>query len=287
MPNPALPNTFVAQAYDLDDEWGPATGPCFDTWMCCGKKYNASTCNSTSLKLCEPACAADADTATVMGGIHPRSKKPVGDRLGRAAYNTIYGGTRAYTGPTLAGCSLEGGKLTIRFNTTLLRDDQLKLQPIVPQVQLPGRHAPLAGGSQLYVQTNASQFCMEPQPVFDASGKPIPGLVECPTWAGGNGQAVSTSSNLDQDWIWLNFTLASPTSVQVDLTPLNGSMPTAVRYAWGITDCCDYTDPTLFVTHGCIATCPIMSTSGLPANPFQAKIVNGKCECVAPQVCDG
>jgi len=25
-----------------------------------------------------------------MGGIHPRSKKPVGDRLGTAAFNTVY-----------------------------------------------------------------------------------------------------------------------------------------------------------------------------------------------------
>ena len=29
LPSPALPNTFLAQAYDLDDEWGPAMGPCF------------------------------------------------------------------------------------------------------------------------------------------------------------------------------------------------------------------------------------------------------------------
>ena len=44
-----------------------------------------------------------------MGGIHPRSKKPLGDRLGTAAYNTVYGGMKAYTGPTLASCTLAGG----------------------------------------------------------------------------------------------------------------------------------------------------------------------------------
>ena len=69
-------------------------------------------------------------------------------------------------------------------------------------------------------------------------------------------------------------------------------VPTAVRYAWGFTNCCDLSDPTLGVTHGCVANCPIMASSTddrahpLPANPFIAKIVGGKCECVAPQVCD-
>jgi hypothetical protein len=62
--------------------------------------------------------------------------------------------------------------------------------------------------------------------------------------------------------------------------------PTAVRYAWGDTDCCDITDPDLMVTHGCVANCPIMSSSNLPANPFMSKIVGGKCQCIAPQVCN-
>jgi hypothetical protein len=60
-----------------------------------------------------------------MGGIHPRSKKPVGDRLGQAAYNLVYGGKKAYTGPTLSGCSLTGGKLTVTFNSSLLVGDKV------------------------------------------------------------------------------------------------------------------------------------------------------------------
>ena len=35
IPNPSMPNTFMAQAYDLDDPWGPAAGPCFAEWQCC------------------------------------------------------------------------------------------------------------------------------------------------------------------------------------------------------------------------------------------------------------
>ena len=114
-------------------------------------------------------------------------------------------------------------------------------------------------------------------------------MKECPKWAGGDGKAVTSDSKLNQDWILLNFTADSAgTGITVDLKPLNGSVPTAVRYAWGIVQCCNHADPTLYVSHGCIANCPIYSAKAdLPATPFQAKIVDGKCECVAPQVCSG
>eukprot|EP00039_Didymoeca_costata_P030471 m.29741 g.29741 ORF g.29741 m.29741 type:complete len:72 (-) comp8132_c0_seq2:400-615(-) len=52
------------------------------------------------------------------------------------------------------------GKLTIEFNTSLLKGDKVVLQDIPPVV---GN----AGGSQLYVQTNATLFCMEPARVWD------------------------------------------------------------------------------------------------------------------------
>jgi hypothetical protein len=76
-----------------------------------------------------------------MGGIHPRSKKPVGDRLGTATLNTVYDGKEAYTGPTLAGCSLGGAtaagaaaSLIIDFNASarLSGDAPFRLKPIKP-----------------------------------------------------------------------------------------------------------------------------------------------------------
>lgn len=201
--------------------------------------------------------------------------------------NTVYGGAGAFTGPTLSGCSSSGGaQLTVQFNSSLLRGDTLALQPIAR-----------AGGSQLFVQTNASLFCMEPQCVINATSgacanynpsNPRAGpAIYCPTWAGGDGATVFPNGVLDSGWVPLNFTAAaSGTAIVVDLAPLKGLPPTAVRYAWGVVDCCDHTDPSLYVSHGCIAQCPIMSSSGLPANPFQAKVVSGgSCECVAPQVC--
>ena len=303
LPTPTMPNTFVAQGYDLDDEWGPGASPCLNSkasWQCCPMPgsgscgsagvYNATKCAGRE-SLCATACAADSGTPCLMGGIHPRSKKPVGDRLGRAMVNTVYGGSGAFTGPTLSSCATSGTSLTIQFNTTLLRGDTLALQSLQR-----------AGGSQLFVQTNASLFCLEPQCVLNASvaggatcayinpANPRNGYAYyCPTWAGGEGVngMVVPKGVFDSGWQSLNFT-ASPSgaAISVDLTPLNGAPPTAVRYAWGMVDCCDHTDPDLYVKYGCIAQCPIMSSSGLPANPFAAKIVGGgTCECVAPQVC--
>ena len=201
-------------------------------------------------------------------------------------YNTIYGGTGAFTGPTLAGCSADAATLTLTFNASLLRGDTLALQPLQA-----------AGGSQLAVQTNATLFCLEPQCVLNATTGACAHIVPsnprsgyayyCPTWAGGDGVTVLAAGVFGSGWTTLNFTAApGGASIAVDLTPLAGAAPTAVRYAWGAVDCCDHTDPTLYVQHGCIAQCPIMSSSGLPANPFMAKITPAKtCECVAPQVC--
>ena len=287
LPTPSMPNTFLAQAYDLDDEWGPTSGPCFAPWKCCGgrDRYNASTCGGREA-LCAPACAADNDTPILMGGIHPRSKKPVGDRLGRAMLNTVYGGAAAFTGPTLAGCAASASLLTVSFNASLLRGDTLALQSLQR-----------AGGSQLAVQTNATLFCLEPQCVLNATTGACAHIVPsnprsgyayyCPTWAGGDGVTVLPQGLFGSGWTTLNFTAAAggAAAIAVDLTPLGGLAPTAVRYAWGAVDCCDHSDPNLYVQYGCIAQCPIMSSSGLPANPFMAKVVDGSCQCVAPQVC--
>ena len=409
LPSPELPNTFLAQAYDLDDAWGPAMGPCFDTldkprglqccnpktgapaqyplqppapspasaplscssanWLnqtlfvgqtavafganatgvfhaesaaeCCAACANATLqslgcaywnyhqdrggpktakcstfkdvgnystrgpyskwetagpvraygpvpgptgniCSAANLARCATACAAVRDTPVAMGGIHPRSKKFVGDRLGTAAFNTVYGGKGAATGPTLSSCSLSGGKLTVRFNASLLAGDRVVLQKYAPNPTPPsgGKYEPIVGGSYLDVQTSADNFCME-----DAHTPA--GELYCPTWAGGTGKPVNTSTQLDGGWTTgLDIALsADGGSIVVDLAPLNGTTPTAVRYAWSIVSCCDLNDPDTYVTKPCVASCPIMSSSSLPANPFLAKIVDGKCECIAPQVC--
>jgi hypothetical protein len=77
-----------------------------------------------------------------MGSIHPRLKRPVGRRLAYAAAMMLKqqerrkaglpddtGSGGAVTGPTIAGCSYESGKLVLAFNTTLLGGEVLLLRP--------------------------------------------------------------------------------------------------------------------------------------------------------------
>ena len=160
-----------------------------------------------------------------------------------------------------------------------------------------------------YVQTVASSFCMETHHVNESNAT---SPVYCPTWAGGvgnsstqpapvgrfpsfGGDGMTPTNDPDQfneGWINVPHLHVGPTSssLTVDLSGAlpDGAVPTAIRYAWGVTDCCDLRDPATYTHHGCIANCPIIgSNSRLPANPFMAKIVDGKCECVAPQVCGG
>lgn len=102
---------------------------------------------------------------------------------------------------------------------------------------VPGRYG-MTGGSYFDVQTVADAFCLEPQ--FNRTTN----VHYCPTWAGGTGQPVNVS--LDGGWINLDIKLgADGQSVTADLSPLNGTMPTAVRYAWSIVNCCDLSDPDL------------------------------------------
>eukprot|EP00911_Craspedida_sp_UC1_P001988 UC1_evm1s1532 len=124
-----------------------------------------------------------------------------------------------------------------------------------------------------------SAFCVEP--ITD----PTTGALYCPTWAGGSGNDGTYNASAGT-WITVDITSATANSVTVDLGALNGSAPTGVRYSWGIFECCNAGDPTLYVQRPCNDSCPITAKgSGLPANPFIAKITAGKCECIAPQVC--
>jgi hypothetical protein len=317
LPNPGMPNTFLAQVYDADDEWisNSGGGPCMDlgynqsspAYHCCGQNANASLCPAEWAKHCTNMCASYAGTKEYMGGLHPRSKRIVGRRLADAAFNTVFGGKAAYSGPVLSGCTLSSSTLTIEFNSTILRGDTVVLQPYAAPDFTPYFHGhgnpAFHSGSQLYVQTVASSFCTE---VLRVNRSNSTSDVYCPTWAGGVGMsstrpapdgrfpsfggsgATTTSDPTQFNEGWINLPIAAgptPTSITVDLAPLKGAVPTAVRYAWGNVDCCDLTDPDIYSVHGCIANCPVMGSSGLPANPFIAKIAASKCECVAPQVC--
>jgi hypothetical protein len=62
-------------------------------------------------------------------GIHPRLKKPVGQRLAYGAMATAYTASGPVTGPTISGCTYQSTSLIITFNTTLLAGAKLEVQP--------------------------------------------------------------------------------------------------------------------------------------------------------------
>ena len=160
------------------------------------------------------------------------------------------------------------GRLTLKFNTSLLGQgggDPLVLQP----------YNRAAGASKLHVLVNASLFCMQTAGgggascIDDGHGKPAPGS---------GFEAAGT-------WVAVDMALSpsTPHEVQVDLSKAGG-VAFAIRYAWQ-GDCCSEDPP-----HDgpCpLASCPLMGgASRLPANPFVAKVLGGKCACLPPQKCD-
>ena len=100
----------------------------------------------------------------------------------------------------------------------------------------------------------------------------------------------------EQHWRPLDLSPASPYAVEADLAPLGDAPIYAVRYAWGVKTaasseplCCGdpAEEPRLGRTLPCReGLCPIVASGGLPANPFIARIVDGRCKCIPPQVCD-
>eukprot|EP00911_Craspedida_sp_UC1_P000800 UC1_evm1s612 len=264
-PNRALPNVFTAQAYDLNDPFRNIS--CYHDTGCPVKPKPAQGWGPS----CTPYCTSLAGTNFYMGPIHPRDKKPVGARLAQSAAVLAYGDKGAVTGPTLSGCTLSSDHktLTLRFNQSLLEmgGDRIDLQP----------YNRVSGASKMYVLINASRFCMQTSGrggsscIDDGTGHVLPGT------------APYDDQTSNTTWVNVDIGLGTnnPNEVVVDLRKTGGRVAHGIRYAW-TGDCCTENPPS---SQGCpLASCPLMaSQSRLPANPFMAKIVNGKCKCVPPQ----
>jgi hypothetical protein len=267
LPTPALPNVFVAQAYDLNDPNRNIS--------CYGKVH----CHDNSpvpaggwpVSGCDEYCASVKTTNFYMGPIHPRDKKPVGARLAKVGAVVAYGKKGHTNGPTISGCKMSGDKITITFNKTLMAEggaDKIQINPYYDG-SVP-RYANV--GSKMEVLTNASEFCIQlggPGCRDDGTGKSFgPMAKESDVWKTVD---IKAGSNANE--------------VVVDLSRTNG---TAFALRYGIIgggDCCSENAP--FAGACKPASCPIMGgVSMLPANPFVAHIVGGKCKCVPPQVCD-
>jgi hypothetical protein len=237
VPNPAMPNAFWAHGYDLADPY-----------VNCGDSPQTKQCPG-----CDTADPLyDCLQPWYMGpGIHPRLKKPVGQRLAASALVSIYGFEGPVTGPTIAGCTYSSSAqtLTVSFNATLLAGSPVVVKPY-------GSKASLSGLSVLVNATNAS-----------ATG----------TWVALDVASASPTS-VAVDLSALGG--AAPSAIKYAWGPTGGPPDTDDVL------CCDPTGEC--VPGGCpiYATTPLAPFGGHPANPFLAQIVMGKCVCTPPQVCD-
>ena len=222
-----------------------------DPW---GKGCGKFNCCQSGKIVPHAPCSGDTRwsvylTRFFMGPIHPRTKLPLATRLAKAAAVVVYGAQGPTTGPVISGCSVSGKMLTIRFNTTLL-----------------------TSGEKVIVQDYNKSLDMM------ASGLEVCGNEVDPP--------LVPPNNKDRNWTSANLQIdPSGSAIVVDLSPLNGTQPTAVRYAWDDYPCCGQRNRDL--TPCPPGSCPVMSSpSMLPAMPFFAMIHDGKCKCVPPQVCD-
>lgn len=169
----------------------------------------------------------------------------------------MFGGTAAHTGPTIAGCVVNGMTVTLQFNTTLLKSDVILVQPF---------------------DTNQSDW----------------GMADSSAMAVCIGNASQQASCISDATLWVPAAVSQGTTSSVLAIPassaLSGSI-LAIKYGWPIDAHADTCCPSKTVLDGhepCIpGSCPIITKdSSLPANPFFALIAANKCRCVRPQVCD-
>ena len=200
-----------------------------------------------------------------MGPIHPRSKKPVGARLAQSAGVTVYGLPGAATGPTISGCRVDAASntVTVTFNSSLLGADSVQVQAYPPAYNN-------VSASAMAVLVDAGNFCFQGSRgvCFDD----------------GTGSAGPNTTDNLKSWIYVDIAEASANSITVDLAR-SGATIFGIRYAMEDATCCQHYAPT---SDPCdVASCPLMGrVSRLPANPFMAHVVGGKCVCIPPQICD-
>jgi len=249
LPNPAMPNSFMANAYDLGDPWAKH---CFDLGCCTDWTNQPQYHNITR----SPTCIAPwdinkwswDDTTYYMGPIHARPKLPVAKRLASGAWNSVYAGTGPLSGPVISSCKVSQDSIEIGFNNDLLAGDSVTVQKYNSTLH--------ASAMQAYMNNT-----------LDPHGWIIPDKPH------------------GTNWSYVDIESLTSTSIKVDLTSLPpGTSVGGLRYAWqnryGCGDLDMSKQPCPFNSH------PIILTNNrLPAMPFIVRIVDGQCSCIPPQKC--
>lgn len=257
LPNQAMPRTFMAHAFDLQDPWNGNTGSCAERPT--------------------PSPAAqmfDCTTPWYMGpGIHPRLKSPVGQRLALGAMKAAYGQGDGVSGGTIKGCDFSqrgadsASTLTLRFS--------------------------MPGGRKLTVRDyNQSSPVYSATSVLVNNTNSSAGALG-PLWLPTHIKLDKSDSNA----VTVDLAQAAGAIGLPEITPLavryawGGTDPSAGSDTPNGDDvsCCEgdgKDQPCLPAQCPLLADEPRAPFGKLPVDPFIAQITSdGKCLCPEPQVC--
>eukprot|EP00039_Didymoeca_costata_P015348 m.259407 g.259407 ORF g.259407 m.259407 type:complete len:703 (+) comp16203_c0_seq5:53-2161(+) len=265
LPNPAMPRTFMANAYDLGDPWGK---PCFNLGCCTDWSNQPDLHNITRSPTCiekDPNVNGWCwdDTTYYMGPIHARPKQPLAKRLALGAYNTLRE-KGPLSGPVISSCKRMPQSIDITFNETLLEGDTVFVQSYNSTAN--------ASGLQVYINSTLEENGMFTPSSHDCQqiirynkNEPVYGNISC--------------------WIYADIKLTSPNTISVDVSKFPSTWTIGgIRYAWedryGCGDMNMALQPCPFGSHPIIA-----NNTRLPAMPFIVKVTESSCGCVAPQQC--
>lgn len=284
LPTKDIRNVFVAQAYDAGD-------PCAGGNQCCTNKKDGQggwPCFAGIAKY----------TGQFMGGLHPRVKRIVGERLAAAARALVYKDeTVAWTGPVLRTCEVKGDEVDLYFDAALLGDDTVMVtQPTDSGFGWAADgiwNKAIAGGSPNSLELAMLAMALGPESPLEIqlNGTNFTDGVWVPATPG-------VKCNPDEQSTTNTNSHACPTQsgqlgnrVSVSISGANKYFPggitkliTGIRYAWGGNPCC----PTVnrFSIPCPPASCPIQSWNAtLPAVPFWATInrTTGNCTWISTQ----
>ncbi len=138
------------------------------------------------------------------GSLHPRDKRPPGDRLARLALAREYGKPVADSGPVYDSITIEGDKIKVKFRST---EGGLVAKPI------PAEYTPNTARPQM----------KKPVPRNSPSSE-LEGFAVC---------------GEDQKWVWADAKIDGDTVIVSAAAVPN---PIAVRYAWSDAPVCNLTN---------------------------------------------
>ena len=255
-----------------------------------------SCCVEPSVPL-GPRCEGDfrgqwSNKTLSAGRVHPRPKDVPGRRLAQAAFASVYRPDSALLAqaPFLSGCSVsaDGATLTLRFDAAALKGERMTVSK-----------PPLARPLNLSAENTALYVLPAPAQLDLAA---VAANHHNQTQQGYRGPYSSGNEFGVEGWVAVMPSAgAAPNEVSVDLAPLRGAAPSAIRYGSGAGSygaavgnalvCCGPLQD-IALSPCPPASCPLKSSAlamagstELPASPFVAAIVGGRCVCAAPTDC--